>query len=467
MTVAMMLVVGAVATGAVMAELGGGPTASQSQLSSDVVAQAHAGISDALFRLDQMGNHPSPFCVGAPPADALPSGLTLASCVPSGPTPLPSAPDLQWYVVSAVSGTLPAGVTNEFDITVHATSSNQQRTASAVLYREADDFGFFGVSSFTSNGALKQANVEVVASKGQASQGSVYFGVGPGGTASCSGNDANSQIKTVGQRGSTVTSCPQPTDATTALEPSSPSVCASHQSTSAFAPCVDTSSFATSGGSDYCPLPGSGVPNVLPTSQSLLAPPPAPDSGATSPVFDCSSGGAALTVTTSASLPFQLSKIPAGTYYLDSNAVTLGEIDPSDLAGPVNLFILPAGCTSLSCPEPAATPSCPSSTSPSLTIAADNNVPSGATPPPGNPADWNVFYEGAGLSVAKKIWFDGSLYAPDASLTSDGATGLKLFGSLVLDCWTVNGAPTLTFAYPFSAQQYVVNWSVTDFKLSE
>lgn len=466
LTVVLLFVVVALAATTLSAILGGVPTALQSQSGAYVVAQARAGVSDALFRLDQMGDNPVDFCVGDPPASALPGDLTPASCAPSGPTPLPSVPALRYYVVDALSAPTQAGVTDEFQLVVHTSSSGQSRNADAVLYREADDFGFFGVSGFTTHGALKQATVAVVGNGGQPSQGNVYLGVGPGATASCSGNDSNTHISTVGEHGANVSSCPQPVQQSNQLEPASPAVCAPGQSSQAFAPCVDTASFAASNGVSYCPLPGSGIANTLSPGSSLAPPPPQATSSASQPVFDCATGGAAVTITTGDPLPFGLSDIPPGSYYLDSNAVTIGEIDPKYLDGPVNLYILPQGCTPTSCPAPSENSACPVSSSPSLSLTADNNVASGATPPPGEPSDWNVYFEGSDFSPSNKIWFDGTLYAPDASLISNGANGLKLYGALVLNCWTINGSPNLTFAYPFHTRQYIVNWSVTDFRIS-
>lgn len=54
------------------------------------VAQANAGLSDALFRLDQMGDNVTDFCVGNPPASLIPTGVT---CMVGGASPFRALPD--------------------------------------------------------------------------------------------------------------------------------------------------------------------------------------------------------------------------------------------------------------------------------------------------------------------------------------------------------------------------------------
>ena len=70
-----------------------------SQTGEQAVAEANAGLSDALFHLDQLGDNAASFCVGNPPANLL-SAANLASCYVTGTSPLPSAPGLRYYVVA-------------------------------------------------------------------------------------------------------------------------------------------------------------------------------------------------------------------------------------------------------------------------------------------------------------------------------------------------------------------------------
>lgn len=473
-------------------------TASSSQAGEQAVSQANSGVSDALFRLDQMGDSISGFCVGTPPASVLPAGLTASSCMVEGTTALTSAPGLQYYLGSPVTTGLPAGVTNEVQLVSHAVVSGQARTVHVVIYRVADTFGIFGVAGVNANGALKKANVYEVGGypvTGPLQGGTVDIGVGPNGNSTCTGNSGGTAIVTIGENGAKDSACPNWQSEAANFDPTDPTICTTGQVSSAFSPCVDTSSFATSGGQDYCPLPGTGIPNPLlltaPFATPLATPPP--QSGA---VFDCATNGAAVTIGENpgapslgcaagvAALPFGLTSIPAGTYYFDSNAVTVGNLDPCLLPSQVSIFVLPTGCASNACPQyvPTSTSnqvmssnSCtlpPSAnTNVSLTLAG-NDINAGPAPQlpfdftPGNPANFNLYWSGNNaVSVQKGLVFDGNLYAPGSILVMDG-NGYETFGSLILGCFSQKGSPNLYFVYPQHPRQFLQGWTQTAYRIT-
>ncbi len=455
------------------------------------VAQANAGLSDALFRLDQMGDNVTDFCVGNPPATLVPTGVT---CMVGGSSPLASAPGLQYEVAADVAPPLPAGVVNEVVITSHAVAGNQQRTVTSTVYRVADGFGLFGVSGLDTRGALSQSNVFEVGGypvSGPLIGGIVDVGVGPSGTANCTGSSSGTSIVTIGQQGATLPSsskCPKWTQEPTSFEPAPPTVCSGGQFSTAFAPCVNTSAFATNGvgGATYCPLPGSGIPNSLSTSTSITPP-------SQNAVFDCSTTSSApITVTTDTSLPFGLSKIPAGTYYFNSNAVTIGNINPALLAGATNMFILPSDCNGGACPQYAPTsgsnqvetgggckvpPNANTSVSLALGSSAYVNSLSSSTAgwptqpkpyfSPGDPANLTVYWSGNNqITTTGANVFDGELYAPGAIVINDGSTGPQIFGSMILNCFQEHGGPNLYLVYPQHPRQFLLGWSVTNYSIT-
>jgi hypothetical protein len=485
------LVLAATTTIAVL--IPGFTTAQTSQTGEQAVAQADAGLSDALFRLDQAGDGAASFCVGKVAASALPSDLTAASCLsPSSTQPLVDAPGLQYYVVDSVAPPLPFGVTSEFAVTSYAIVHGEGRTVTAAIYRIADNFGFFGVSGFDANGALKQASVfEVGGYPGSQplAQGTVAFGVGPNGNATCTGNSGGSQVITIGQIGAQVDpSCPNAAVETSGFVAQTPAVCASGQIPTAFAPCVNTSTFATSNNAVYCPLPGVGIPNSLNTS--LPVTPPAPNA-----VFDCRTSGTTVTIGTSSvgngsvkyTLPFQLTSIPPGTYYFDSNNVTLANLDPAVLAGPASIFVLPATCAANNCPTYRPTTAAtnkvsgrsgcnlpPSSNSDAnLSISGTYiNATSAAENPfpftPGNVGNLNVYWSGNdAITTTGGAVFDGALYAPGAIEVIHGKSDAPyIFGSMVLNCFTQKGAPQMYLAYAQHATQYLQSWTVTNYRIT-
>jgi hypothetical protein len=132
-------------------------------------AQAMAGLSDALFRLDQQGSASAGFCVGDAPQCTVPA--------------VPGAPGAQ-YVARLVSG-------NTFTIlsegTVHGTSYAIEATVAAdpVL-----PIGVFAGSNVTFNGSGSNVTIEQTNSVGAQTGGA---DVGSDGTITCHGGGSDGQ----------------------------------------------------------------------------------------------------------------------------------------------------------------------------------------------------------------------------------------------------------------------------------
>jgi hypothetical protein len=491
-------------------------TARSSTAGEQAVAQANTGLSDALFHLDQIGDNVASFCAGTPPASVWPSSTP---CFITGNAPVASAPGVQYYTATTVTNTLATGVIDEMKITSHAVVRGQTRTVTALTYRVSDNFGMYGVSGVNANGSLANATVYEVGGYPVTSalaNGAVDLGVGPYGTAVCTGSTGSTEIVTLGQSGSTNSSsspCPNFSAEPTNLNPKAPAVCTTGQVPTAFTPCIDISGgFATSTvkgtTSTYCPLYGTNIPNSLDTTGTLS---PAPASGA---VFDCrtiKNSNAALDQTgsvvpqvgsttqesSSPSCPglgvFGLSAIPAGSYLFDANHFILGDLDQCQFAGPVNIYEIPDYCSANSahCPvyQPTATSNTVSTSGncsangagdgTALTLLGSNNNgggksndtnadPAAASPfdfTPGNPSNLNVFWAGdTAINVTTGLVFDGNLYAPAATLTV--GNGLETFGSMTLNCFAQTGSPNLYFVYPQHARSYLQNWTETGYSIT-
>lgn len=459
-------------------------TASTSQFGENAVAQANSGLSDALFRLDQLGDNASSFCVGTgiPSSLLTNAGLTSSDCLSGSGPPLSNAPGLQYYVVRSISSGLKNFETSEVEIDSHAVVKGQARTVTALIYRVADGFAVFGKTSITANGSLTNAPVYSVGGFPLTSPvegGTVYIGVGGGGTITCNGTNGGKIIE-IGQNGSTNTNskCTNYQSQTTNFSPNEPTVCSGSTSSSAFSPCIDTSNFARTNGSTgsyYCPLPGLPASIQNPGNVSSVSVNPGPDA-----VFNCSSNGAAVTIgstttpTESSSCPSSTeppvspqvpgisSGVPPGSYYFDSSALTIAELDPCLFTnGNVSIYDL------------AQQPS-------SATLALNGqymNAAQGTDSPlnfyPGNPSNFSLYWNGTGTISgptgggynSKNPWvFDGYLYAPGASLTL--SNGDEIFGSMVVNSLTVQGSPNFYLVYPQHPKQFLQNWTVSHYEIT-
>jgi hypothetical protein len=465
---------------------GGFGTADRTTSGAAATADANAGLRDALFRLDQLGDSITPFCVGQPPDQYLAAaGLTDDDCVPGGRRPIPSAPGLRGYVVSVLPeltfGGAGTGVTDDLSVTSYAVDLGQTRTVHADVYRVADDFGFFGVSGFNSTGTLSNSPIFLAGNGGSLVQipGAVPIGVGANGNAFCNGKGSQN-ITVIGGLGSNTGVCPGPGTTGSTIEAEQPGACTPSATNGSFAPCIDLADgFATdSFGKQDCPLPGAGSLG-LDTNPPLVASP--------FNVYNCATLGAGPLTISDTNGPV----IPPGSYFVDADQVTVGPIVPSALsAGPVNLFILPNACGEASatsagganCPvyyppssagnlvEPPGTGGCtlpPSytNTNISLTIGGDVN----SSPTIGDPANFNLYWSGdnvLGVPQGRKYLFVGYLYAPGAVVQNPGNNGLAFEGRFVLNCFSQNGSPNFTFLYPLHPRDFLSSWSVGNYVIS-
>lgn len=480
-------------------------TATSAQNGEQAVAQANSGLSAALFQLDQMGDQASSFCVGNAPSSEM-AKADLASCEDGHATPpVPSAPGVVYYLARALRAKLPFGVTNEVRLTSEAEVKGQKRTASELVYREANSFGLFAVGSVTVNGNSGGADIgaaggdPLTVTAGQ----SVNMGAGPHGTLTCTGGSSDN-INWIGENG-TVNNC-SGVDETTSLSPSDPGLCSGSGASTAFDPCIPTGSAAAgscascakTAGSTYCPLPGAGF-KTQPTVSAAPQPPQdavfdctSATSGATVYIGDVNSAGNGCNATSSPSvtMPDDFTTVPSGDYYLDSNNVVVCGMPPSVLpAGPVNLFILPAACgsgaTSGQCAfDKPSEPnySCPlgSSSSPQLTLtgsyinsqASSMNTgfafgPAGKNyVSPGEPNDFNILWGGdSQINFPKGTVLDSNFYAPGAGITLDGQDYMTI-GSLVVNCFAMKGGPVMDFTYGEHATQYLQNWTASQYAIT-
>jgi hypothetical protein len=489
--------------------------ATTSQQGEQAVAQANAGLSDALFHLDSLGDNPSSFCVGnfsQIPSNLL-SGTGITNCYLSGSSPLPSAPGVKYYVakfLSPPSTTIPAGVTDEFLITSYAVVNNQRRIVSTLVYRVEDSYGLYGLAGFFDSGALKQSNVYEVGgfpATSFASGGQVDIGVGPYGNAQCSGNNnVGNAIQFIAQTGATNSTshpCPNWTPTTFNVTPTDPVVNCNGQQSSPFSPCMANSNpptFATYNNDVYCPLYGAGIPNTVSTSTNIAGSQDPPPPGS---VFDCRTGGAAVTIGLTCTngksdpctstpnscpmtLPFGFTTIPSGTYYFDSNTTVLADLDSKCFAtsnGQVSIFDLPQGCnTATPCPlyQPSAgsnlvaanntcvqPPGANTNVTLTLTGSYINSGPTPASPfdfTPGDPSNFSFYWTGNNIQVNSPV-YDGLLYAP-AAIWNPNGTGYETFGTLAVDCISIKGSPNLYFVYPQHPRGFLQNWTISNYTIT-
>lgn len=448
---------------AVGSVIGGISVASSTTAGAQAVAQVNAGVSDALFHLDQMGDSVHSYCVGTPPAGySRPPGVD--SCLPS----LADAPSLEYYGVERVSSTL-------VKMTAVAKVRGQPRVAKVTIFRVLNDFGIFGMTDVSWKGNWSKASFNEVDSAGTSvsTGGMVNIGVGVGGLVYCNGGGTNNNVKVIGEPGSQVTTCKGSSISGSTVLPQQPTVCTSGQVSTAFAPCVDTSSFALepSGapnpGKPYCPMPTSSTLNLLPgiyQYQPATNPPP-------SSVFDCDSGGATITLSA-----LSTDKIPPGSYYFTANNATVGPIAYQAISAQTNFFILPAACTSGNCaPATAPATGCASASAPATSLTLQgliNYNTAGITqlnPTGSNVADLAIYWGGCGAvsvgSGSNAANVAGDLYLPGGVIKDNGGK-FVLDGQMVVGSYTTPGAPNFNFLFPEHQPQVLQGWTKTDYSIS-
>lgn len=159
-------------------------------------AQALAGLSDALFRLDQQGTTNASFCVGNEP------WCTVSPSVQD-------APDDQ-YAAKLVNGSF----TVESEATVHGRSYAVQASVVPVTI---PDFGIFAGSNATFDGSASNVTIEKTASSG-AQTG--LADVGSDGTVVCNGSGTYGQNQVTYDGGSS--NCPGWENETNTYDPQQP-----------------------------------------------------------------------------------------------------------------------------------------------------------------------------------------------------------------------------------------------------
>lgn len=190
--------------------------------------QAFAGMSDALFRIDQQGLSPVSFCVGPS------SECTIQS--------VPFAPGAQ-YVAQLVSG-----LNTTYLVTSEGTSGSTHYAIQATVTRVTDyPFSAFAGSSLTLNGH-GAATIQATNQYGTPTGGPVYLGTD--GTITCNGGgtDGTGQVK----YGGGSNNCPAPIVGTGTYTPQPPSpTCPAPGATTPPTPCMPS-------GALPCPSDSSG-----------------------------------------------------------------------------------------------------------------------------------------------------------------------------------------------------------------
>lgn len=481
-----ILVVGLaiVSTMTVTTVLNGNNATSTATQGEQAVAQANAGVSDALFRLDQMGQSVSSFCEGAPPAGAtLPAGTLTTGCSPSTSPPLPSAPGLLFESVNAQSN-------QQGHIVSVATVGGQTRVISTDVYQIVDDFGIYGLADVTFKGN-PGGTIDEVDAQGHVvtnTQTFVDVGIGPDGTLSCNGGGFSSGVAVIeGSPNPGAASCAQ-VKGLLKITPNDPQVCSAGESTvQGFSPCVAAAGgFALdASGNPYCPLPNvTGLaPGVDPAADAPAAPPDGPAT-----VYDCDTAGGAISVSsTGAAQPIQ-----EGSYYITSNNASIGDISSDALAGgPVSLYVLPSSCyangnpitggssyastgcaafmptsggTQSSNANCAASPAAPAQ---SLSLLDSGNSGSQVNLG-GNPGNLSLYWAGCGaVSIgvgSHTAKFTGYIYTPGGGYTAD--SHFAVTGSIVLGSLRGNGAPTIHFEYAEHQSKVLQAWTELNYQIS-
>jgi hypothetical protein len=474
-----------VSTVSVVSVVNGLDVASTATFGEQAVAQANAGVSDALFRLDQMGGDVSSFCEGIPPSGVpLPSGVTswvppgVSACSPATGAPLSSDPNLEFYAVSAISN-------QRASIVAVAKVSGQVRTITTDVYQLVDDFGIYALSnlSFNGNGQATVAEVDSQGNVISSTSTQIDVGIGASGVMTCAGGLSDNVYVISGPKAQE-SGC-NPPKGVINVSPQDPQVCTAGQSTlDAFTPCLDAgpAAFALDpAGNPYCPLPGvSG----LAVNVDYYVPVSPPDGAATT--YDCDTAGGQLTISSSGSSQ----PIPEGNYYITSNTVTLGSIDPSAFSGPVSLYILPAACYPGGDPITGASgyasggceagspakgdastsdPNCSTTAAvPAQSLTMQSSDVNGTVKNPGNPENLNVYWSGCGnvpIGVgANTAQFVGNFYAPGASITANSHFGV--LGSILVGVLTSNGSPTIEYYYAEHQSKLLQGWTELNYHIS-
>jgi hypothetical protein len=379
------------------------------------VSGADAGLSDALFRLDQG------------PADTGASGMFCLNALNSSDTNCvvhssSSTPQLSGisYVAQTVPAGTPAASATEWKVQAIGNAQTGMRGAvqeiltRSVLY----PFAFFGKTSLSFTGNT-QGNFGT-------------YNPGPNGTTNftvCPTTATNPACLAIGSDGTVSCSGPSPT-----------SIQGIFYNT------------GSGGGSDSCGTSDSqqgsyNVPDPVPPTN------PMPQT--------CPNGG---NLGSGATPPYPI--IAPGTYECTSQVNVTGTLTVSPTnAGPVKLYIMIPSAQN-------------TSGSTFFYVAADSQINTSITYPDmtgGGPQStdtlpssqlFQLFSNSVGvLDVNGNHGFvyGGILYAPDASVTANGCKSY-FFGSATINTYTCHGGPNLGIYYDESLGQDFGPWSVTGYQ---
>jgi hypothetical protein len=378
-------------------------------------AQALAGLSDALFRLDQQGAAPSSFCVGGTPTQCSVQSVE-------------AAPDVQ-YVVRVASGSTTGTVLAQG--TVHGRTYTIQ---AAVSESQSYPFGIFAGSNATFDGTGSQITIDQTDTSGNCVivNGSCeQADVGSDGIITCqgSGSDGGNQVTYDGGNSNCQNWVNQSNDYTP-QQPWGPPP------------------------GESCPAPWSPTPPptpCMPTSPaSNLASPACPSdntfSGKIEPgIYSCTGG---ITFSSNAT-----TQCPGGqTVCVDyANTTTNG--------GKVEIFDWPNPNGQTSIDMSGATVNLYDATSGTCDGAGSYQC--------GDPTAFQVCAKGSGSinvgSGSSAATFDGILYAPGMSMTVNGGQ-LLWIGQFTVNQVAIDGNPNFSVHYdPRLGEVTPPVWQVQNF----
>jgi len=377
------------------------------------VTSADAGLSDALFRLDQPDEAPSSgvLCLNAlNPSDS--------KCGVQATTTTPQLTGVSYVARTVPSGTSPA-IANQWIVqAIGNARSGMHGAVQETLTRTAlYPFALFGKKSLTFNGNIDKSDFGT-------------FSPGPNGSSNfsyCSSTVATPACVTVGSDGSI--NC------------------------SKAPPSLETVYYNTGSGG------GCGTSQSRNTNYNLSDPsPPTPPAGVS---WTCPNGGA---LGSGANPPAPT--ILSGVYICASEVTITGTLTVLGTS-PVQLYIMPSAAKN-------------TVNSTFLDVAADSQINTtipyselsnpGTGPQPGDTMPdsnlFQVFTNSIGnldVNGNHGFVFGGILYAPEATLTTNGCKSY-FFGSATINTYTCNGGPNLGFYYDTALSQDFGPWQISGYQ---
>lgn len=373
------------------------------QNASSAIAQANAGVADALFRIDQ-----GPSAEGNGTEFYVSSGSYCTGDSRCVATSVPGAPD-DMYVARLNDNTT---WTIESVATVNKSTVAVEETLSRSL---SYPYALFGNSGLNFNGNSTQAFGTYTSGAASASNPDTSAADCSGDvTTSCVSIGSNGTISCNGSLGSNVTSV-----------------------------------YYTGGGgvSGNC-----GTLSPVSTLYKLSVP-----TAPTSNYLACPNGGKiGANQTVSGTVAGVNAPLDAGTYYCNNTQLVIdGNLTVS---GSVTIDVILDSTTNTSWVN---------SGTPTIDITAGSYVnvdPTGATLPDATALTINSNSTGTvGDSNGQGYWYGGILDAPDASLTGDGCKSVY-YGAAIINTLTCNGGPHLAFYYDSALTTVYGPWTAAGYQ---